>query len=72
MEHKMIVVHNIREAILKAMQLDPKLTKYKLAQDLNVSTSTHISNYINGVTLRCRPEIKLAMEKKYNIRIEDV
>ncbi len=67
----MLIVKNIREAVLKAMEMDPKLTKYKLAQDLNISTSTHISNYINGVTVRCRPEIRAAIEKLYNIRIED-
>ncbi len=67
----MTIVKNIREAIIKAMELNPELTKYKLAQDLNISTSTHISNYINGVTTKCRPEIAEALEKLYNIRIED-
>lgn len=67
----MVIVPNIREGILKALELNPKLTKYKLAQDLNVSTSTHISNYVNGVTTRCRPEIALALEKLHGIRIED-
>jgi len=62
-------VKNIKDAIIKALQDNPELSRYKLAQDLNLSTSTHIGNYINGVTKKCRPEVKLALENKYNIRI---
>lgn len=60
-------VKTIREAILLIMTRDHTITRYRLAKELNLSTSTHIGNYINGVTKKCRPEVLMAIKNKFNI-----
>ena len=68
---QIIEVPNIKEAIVAAMKKDDKLTKYRLAKDLNLSTATHINNFLTGETKKTRPEVMKLLLNKYGILIED-
>lgn len=64
-------VPNIKEAIKKVLIDNPKLSKYRLAKDLNLSTSTHINNYLSGDTKKARKEVYKALLRKYSILVEE-
>ena len=68
---EIIEVPNIKEAIMTVLKRDNKLTKYKLGKDLNLSTATHINNFITGKTKKTRPEVMRLLLNKYGILIED-
>ena len=64
-------VPNIKEGIMTALKSDDNLSKYKLAKDLNLSTATHINNFITGKTIKTRPEVMKLLYKNYGILVED-
>lgn len=49
---------------------NPGLTKYRLAKDLNLSTSTHLNNYITGATKTARIPVMAAMYSKYGVLVK--
>jgi len=67
----MVEVPSIKSGILTALKNDDNLTKYKLAKDLNLSTATHVNNFITGKTKKTRPEVMKLLFDKYGILIED-
>ena len=68
---EIIEVPNIKEGILTALKRDDNLTKYKLGKALNLSTATHVNNFITGKTKKTRPEVMKLLLEKYGILIED-
>jgi len=63
-------VPDIKAGILEALSSNPKLTKYRLARDLNLSSSTHVNNYLTGDTKKSRVEVLYMLFKKYDILVE--
>lgn len=68
---EIIEVPNVKEAIMTALKGDDNLTKYKIAKDLNLSTASHVNNFITGKTKKTRPEVMKLLLTKYGILIED-
>ena len=67
----MIEAKDIREALQIALRDNPKLTKYRLAKDLNLSSATHVNNYLTGTTKKPRVEVMYMLYKRYEILVED-
>ncbi len=68
---EIIEAKDIREGLQIALREHPKLTKYRLAKDLNLSSSSHVNNYLTGVTKKARIEVLAMLYKRYNILVED-
>lgn len=61
---------NLRELIENILELDGTMTKYQIAVDLGVSTST-VLGWANGTKTRCFRKMKLKLEEKYNVKLDD-
>lgn len=62
-----IELDSMQQAIAKIMADNPKLTKYRLAKDLNLSTSSHVNNYLSGATSKARVEVMRTLYTKFGI-----
>lgn len=61
---------NIRQAIIQILSRNPDLSKYQLANELELSTSTHINNYLSGTTKKPNANVVRLIKEKYDIEIE--
>jgi len=68
---QIVKVSTIKEAILHIMQADSNLSKYRIAKDLNLSTSSHVNNFLTGETKKTRPEVMKLLLSKYGVLIKD-
>jgi len=65
----MVEVADIREGIIIVMRDNPEVTKYRLAKDLNLSSATHINNFLTGETKRPRTEVYKLLFRKYDVLV---
>lgn len=63
---EVIELESIKEAMIYILA-NFEVTKYRLAKQCNLSTSTHVTNYITGRTTKARPEVMKLIFLKYNI-----
>lgn len=68
---EIVRVPTIKEAIIHIMQADENLSKYRIAKDLNLSTSSHVNNFLVGETKKTRPEVMRLLLDKYGVLIAD-
>lgn len=66
----MIRVKTIKEAIVEILKTEDAPSKYKLAKELNLSTASHINNFLSGATKTTRVEVMAAIYSKYDVLIE--
>ncbi len=66
-----IEAQDIREGLQIALRDNPKLTKYRLAKDLNLSSASHVNNYLTGSTKKARIEVLAMLYRRYSILVED-
>jgi hypothetical protein len=69
--NQIIEVEDVREAAMEALKNDSSLTKYKLAKTLNLSTASHINNFLTGNTKKTRLAVKKLFFTRLNILIKD-
>jgi UDP-N-acetylglucosamine:LPS N-acetylglucosamine transferase len=65
-----VEVATMQQAITRIMAGNPSISKYRLAKDLNLSTSSHINNYLTGTTTKARVEVMRAIYNKFGILVE--
>jgi hypothetical protein len=65
-----VEVATMQQAIARIMADNPDISKYRLAKDLNLSTSSHINNYLTGTTTKARVEVMRSIHNKFGILIE--
>jgi hypothetical protein len=63
-------VKNVREAVIHVLAENPNLTKYRLAKELNLSTSSHINNFLSEATKKTRVEVLRLLFKKFDVLVE--
>lgn len=67
--NNIIEVDTMQQAITQVMATNPSISKYRLAQDLNLSTSSHINNYLTGDTKKARTAVMKALYHKFGILV---
>ena len=67
---EIIEVDTMQQAITKVMaENEAGISKYRMAQELNLSTASHINNYLSGTTKKARVGVMRALYNKFGILV---
>jgi predicted transcriptional regulator len=67
---EIIEVDTMQQAIAQVIAKNTAgISKYRIAQELNLSTSSHINNYLSGTTKKARVEVMRALYNKFGILV---